>query len=425
MEKSITRVRFESPRPIDVLRVAAYARVSSGKDAMLHSLSAQVSYYSERIQTHPNWQYKGVYVDEAITGTKEAREGFQRLLSACRAGEIDMVITKSISRFARNTVTLLETVRALKNLGVDVFFEEQNIHTISADGELMLTILASYAQEESRSASENQKWRIKKNFEAGRPWNVTMLGYRYDHGILVVVPEEAEIIRAIFNDYLSGMGTGAIVKKLNAAGVETRNGHSWCRNGVRKVLNNEAYTGGLLLQKTFRENCITKRTIINEGQLPQYRVQDSHESIIPMEQFTAVQAEMLHRAGQCKNKGKRRNTYPFTGKVVCGICGVRYRRKMNHGKPIWGCSKYNLYGKAACPSKAIPEDVLTALASEVAPLGEITVIRADPGNTLVFTLADGSETVKRWQNRSRSESWTDEMREKARRKTIERNSRHA
>lgn len=171
MERKIKQVYFPLAQPAIALRVAAYSRVSSGKDAMLHSLSAQVSHYSELIQNYRGWQYCGVFTDEAITGTKETRAGFQRLLAECRAGKIDMVITKSISRFARNTVTLLDTIRELKLLGVDVYFEEQNIHTIGADGELILTILASYAQEESRSTSENMKWRIKKNFEEGKPWN--------------------------------------------------------------------------------------------------------------------------------------------------------------------------------------------------------------------------------------------------------------
>lgn len=164
MQKRITILTFPKI-PTAKKRVAAYARVSSGKDAMLHSLSAQVSYYSSLIQAHNDWEYVGVYADEAITGTKQMRKNFQRLLDDCRDGKIDLIITKSISRFARNTVTLLETVRKLKLLGIDVYFEEQSIHAISADGELMLTILASYAQEESRSASKNQKWRIKKNFE--------------------------------------------------------------------------------------------------------------------------------------------------------------------------------------------------------------------------------------------------------------------
>ena len=168
MPKKVTKVA-QIPKLQRKKQVAAYTRVSSGKDAMLHSLSAQVSYYNDLIQKEDGWEFVGVYSDEAITGTKEGRADFQRMLADCRNGKIDMIITKSISRFARNTVTLLETVRMLKALGVDVFFEEQNIHTMSADGELMLTILASYAQEESLSASENQKWRIKKNFEEGMP----------------------------------------------------------------------------------------------------------------------------------------------------------------------------------------------------------------------------------------------------------------
>ena len=162
----ITRIE-KLPSIPRLLRVAAYARVSSEKDSMLHSLYQQVSFYSELIQSHEGWEYAGVYADEAKTGTKDSREDFQRLLDDCRAGKIDAVITKSISRFARNTVTLLETVRELKALGIDVYFEEQNIHTLSAEGELMLTILASYAQEESRSVSENQKWRVRKAFENG------------------------------------------------------------------------------------------------------------------------------------------------------------------------------------------------------------------------------------------------------------------
>ena len=169
MNREVKRVPLTKAALPKLTRVAAYARVSSAKDAMRHSLSAQVSYYSGLIQRHPGWAYAGVYSNEAKTGTKDSREGFTRLLSDCRAGRVDAVITKSISRFARNTVTLLETVRELKGLGIDVYFEEQNIHTLSADGELMLSILASYAQEESLSASENQKWRVRKNFEEGRP----------------------------------------------------------------------------------------------------------------------------------------------------------------------------------------------------------------------------------------------------------------
>lgn len=420
MNREVKRVPLTKAALPKLTRVAAYARVSSAKDAMRHSLSAQVSYYSGLIQQHPGWAYAGVYADEAKTGTKDSRENFIRLLADCRAGRIDAIITKSISRFARNTVTLLETVRELKGLGVDVYFEEQNIHTLSADGELMLSILASYAQEESLSASENQKWRIRKNFEEGRPWNGTLLGYRYRNGTLVIEPNEAEIVRRVFREYLAGKGVVAIANGLNEDGIPTRYGNRWCKAGVSCVLHNYTYTGNLLLQKTFRENHLTKRTLPNEGQLPQYHAEDSHEAIIRMEDYEAVQAEMERRAAKHAPPGKGyRNRYPFTGLIVCGCCGKHYRRKVTATGPVWICGTYNTNGKAACPSKQIPEPVLKDLTADM-DIGDLTEICAEDGNRLLFRFKDGIETVKRWKDRSRAESWTPEMREAARQKALER-----
>ena len=421
----VTQTRFPKMNIPKLKRVAAYARVSSGKDAMLHSLSAQVSYYSELIQNHSGWQYVGVYADEALTGTKENRENFQRLLADCRSGKVDMVITKSISRFARNTVTLLETVRELKNMGVDVFFEEQNIHSLSADGELMLTILASYAQEESLSASENQKWRIRRNFENGMPWNGTMLGYRYEDGTLVVEPTEAEIVCRIFTEYLGGSGMTAIAKRLNADGIPTRFGNDWGKTSVGKVLQNYAYTGNLLLQKYRRMDHLTKRDEPNNGELPKYHITDAHEAIISLRSFNAVQEEMKRRAEKHTHPGVKHKEYPFSGKITCAGCGKHYRRKVKETGPVWICTTYNTYGKTACPSKAIPEHVLEAIADEVGGIGKITALQACEGNTLVLTLISGEQIVKRWKDRSRRQSWTPEMKEKARQKDLERRSHHA
>ena len=190
MPRTVTQIQFPTPIP-KARRVAAYARVSSDKDTMLHSLAAQVDYYSTYIRHHPGWAYVGVYADEAKTGTRDSRENFQRMLADCRAGKIDHIITKSVSRFSRNTVILLETIRELKGLGISVYFEEQSIDTSTADGELMLSILASYAQEESLSASENQKWRVRRNFEQGIPWRFFMLGYRGENGKLRILSEES------------------------------------------------------------------------------------------------------------------------------------------------------------------------------------------------------------------------------------------
>ena len=413
----VTQTRFPKMNIPKLKRVAAYARVSSGKDAMLHSLSAQVSYYSELIQKHSGWQYVGVYADEALTGTKDNRENFLRLLADCRAGKVDMVITKSISRFARNTVTLLETVRELKNMGVDVFFEEQNIHSLSADGELMLTVLASYAQEESLSASENQKWRVKQKFSNGQPWRTYMLGYRYDGEQLVIVPEEAEIVRSIFADYLDGMGVVAIMKRLNEEGILTQQGFTWHQSAVQRVLRNYTYTGNLLLQTKFRENHLTKRTVVNRGELPQYHIQNSHEPIIDMDTYKAVQIEMAQRADQFGTV-QTTATYPFTGLITCAGCGKHYRRKMKKTGPVWICSTYNTLGKAACQSKAIPESVLIDIVDEIGGIGNLTAIQAANNNTLVLTLTSGQQIVKQWLDRSRRESWTPEMREAARQRKM-------
>ena len=423
MERVVQKVKFP-PRQPKLKLVAAYARVSSGKDAMLHSLAAQVEYYSNYIRHHPGWEYVGVYADEAKTGTKDSREQFQQLLADCKAGKIDHIITKSISRMARNTVTLLETVRELKAMGITVYFEEQNIDTGTDDGEMMLSILASYAQEESRSASENQKWRVRQNFENGQPWRGFMLGYRYKDGQYIVVPEEAEIVRSIYADFLGGKGVTAIMKRLNKKGILTQQGFTWHKSAITRVLKNYTYTGNLLLQTKFRENHLTKRTLVNHGQLPQYHATDTHEPIIDIGTYNSVQLEIYRRA---QKYGKRQSTqkYPFSGMITCAGCGKHYRRKVTAAGPVWICSTYNTLGKAACPSKAIPESTLMEIAAMVSATGEITAVTAKNNNTLEFTLADGTVTVKQWQDRSRAASWTAEMRATARDKSRERNLKYA
>lgn len=424
MERTVKTVVFQKPKPLNVKRVAAYARVSSGKDAMLHSLSAQVSYYSGMIQRHPGWLYCGVFADEALTGTKDDRENFQRMLSACRNGELDMIITKSISRFARNTVTLLQSIRELKELGVDVFFEEQKIHTMSADGELMITILASYAQEESRSASENQKWRIQKNFRDGRPWNGVMLGYRQQNGKYVVVPEEAEVVRRIYTEYLEGKGLEAIAGGLNADGVLTQKGFTWHKGSLSRILRNRNYTGDLLLQRFYSENHITKRKCANSGELPMYAAENTHEAIIDKATFEAVQAEMARRAEKYKPTPPQKGSYPFTSLIICGRCGKHYRRKVTPTGPVWICSTYNTKGKSACPSKQIPESILEEITADL-DLTAITEIEARDGNELVFRFNDGVTETRQWQDRSRSESWSPERRARASQKARERGKHNA
>ena len=328
MNNRVAKTKFPKRLVPKKKRVTAYARVSSGKDAMLHSLSEQISYYSAMIQNRPDWEYAGVFADEATTGTKENRAEFQRMLTACREGQIDLILTKSISRFARNTVTLLETVRELKGIHVDVFFEREQIHSMSGDGELMLSILASFAQEESRSVSDNCKWRIRNNFRQGTPSCCQILGYRWVDGRYEIIPEEAETVRMIFRDYLSGMGRVLIHKKLLELGLPTKTGGQWTDNGIAHLLRNEKYCGDLMLQKTYIADPITKKKCINHGELKRYYVRDAHEAIVSREDFERVQ-EML-RAGQEKYKHSPQAPvhYPFTGKIECGVCGAMYRRKI-------------------------------------------------------------------------------------------------
>lgn len=409
-------------------RVAAYCRVSTGKEAMLHSLAEQVSYYSAYIQKHPGWAFAGVYADEAYTGTKDARPQFQCLLEACRAGKVDRILTKSISRFARNTLILLETVRELKELGVAVYFEEQHIDSLSGDGELMLTILASFAQEESKSVSDNCKWRIRKDFSEGKPMNLMLMyGYRSENGKIEIDPEEAAIVKRVFSEYLRGDGSPTIAKRLREEGVPRRYGGEWTATAVREMLLNEKYTGDALLQKTYIADHLSKEKHYNRGELPQYYAEQTHPAIISHEVFERAQTIASARLAQLNVSKPTSARYPLSGKVICGLCGAHYNRRTRSsgkGTPkriVWQCLTYAQKGKAVCASKQIPEETLLTLACEVLGVREITEenigclseIRIHASNRVAFIFADGHAEEKVWQDRSRAESWTDEMRKRA------------
>lgn len=432
--RKITKIERTIQKLVRRKRVAAYARVSSGKDAQLHSLSAQVSYYNSYIGSRGDWELIGIYADEALTGTKDSRPEFQRLLADCRAGKVDMVITKSLTRLARNTVTLLETVRELKSLDIDIFFEKENIHTLSADGELMLTLLASFAQEESRSASENVKWRIRKRFEQGLATNGSTLGYRFDNGTFCIIPEEAEIVRQIFMDVLSGMGINAIVKKMNRLGIPAKRGGLWSETTIKNILHNEKYAGDLLLQKYYHLDYISKKTVKNHGELPQYFVKDSHEPIVSREIFEQAQQELERRMKKFNIRKEPYGIHIFTGLIHCMLCNKNFRHKIanagqNCEKPVWCCATFNTRGKNVCPSQQIPESILVAKTSEVLGftdwdretlLEHITEIQVPGHNRLVYVFKDGHTQEITWQNPSRRESWTEEMRQKARERQLKR-----
>jgi len=401
-------------------RVAAYARVSSGKDAQLQSLSAQISYYSKLIQSRPNWEYSGVYADD-MTGTKENRDEFQRLLADCRAGKVNRIITKSISRFARNTVTLLETIRELTLLGVDVYFERENIHSTSGDGELMLTVLASFAQEESLSVSENCKWRIRKKFENGEALGFNrMYGYNIKNGEITVNAEQAAILRRIFAEYIGGDGVAAIAKRLNSDGVPAFNGGRWNPSVIGSLLQNEKLTGNYLLQKTVTTDHLTKRKVRNDGILPRFYVEGTHPAIIDTITFEKARKVRAERVAVFKAEGVRKLTL-FTSKITCGECGKHYKRKTANGRHFWQCSTFHALGKEFCKtSKQIPEEVLISFAEEFGGMVNIPEIIVPAPNKLVFGLANGTTAEREWKDRSRAESWTEEMREAARQNTRKR-----
>ena len=380
---------------LTILRVAAYARVSAGQDTMLRSFEAQKSYYSQYIASNSNWVFAGLYADKAETGTKETRPEFQRMLDDCRAGRIDLIITKSISRFARNTVTVLRVARELKQLNIGIFFEEHNINTLSAEGELMLTLLASCAQDESYAASENQKWRARHGFEQGIPWTSNELGYRKSGDHLEVEPHEAETVRFIFDSYLGGLGFTAIARRLNEMGLLTRKGNIWQYDSVRVILKNYTYTGNLILQKTYRNNHIEKKRVNNQGEVRMYHVQGSHEPIISIEQYEAVQREMQRRA-VIHYRGKAPCEYTYTHKIICGVCGKHFVRKSNKARIVWTCPTYNHAGIAGCASKQIHEQVLDELTESIGGIDAVESIEVFPDMTIVFNMKDGTVIRKTW-----------------------------
>lgn len=414
-----------------VVRVAAYARVSADKDAAFHSLESQAEYYEQYITSHPDWVLVDIYSDNGISGTVVERPEFQHLLADCRSGKIDLVITKSITRFARNTVVLLETIRELKALGIDCYFEKENMHSISPDGELFLTLLATYAEEEARSASENQKWKIKKRFEAGLPWVANMLGYRLVDGQITIVPEEAVLVRRIFNDYLSGVGITAIARNLNSEGIPSWTGKTWRRSSLMKILTNEYYRGDCLLQKTYREDFRTKKDLVNRGKVKQYYVEGSHEPIIEKSLFDAVQYEISSRRLQTSATGPYDPKYLFTGIIQCGYCqhsfNHKYSNKKKYRKPVWVCHQYFELGRSVCPAKAIPESILIEKTKEVLQeetitrdlvIDKIAKIIVPEHKRLIYHLKDGRTVDISWEHKSRSLSWTPEMREEAKRRAL-------
>lgn len=423
--RKITKLETKKIDLPKLKRVAAYARVSVERGRTLHSYSAQVSYYNELIQKNPEWEFAGVYSDLGISGTGiEKRNDFKRLLQDCEEGKIDIILTKSISRFARNTVDLLNVVRHLKELGIEVRFEKEGISSLTGDGELMLSILASFAQEEVISTSNNIKWAIKKKFESGKPQcRYKIYGYRWDGDNLVIEPEEAKIVKLIFQMYLNKVSAERMEIELKEMGVIATNGGYFNIGTIRDMLKNITYTGNLLLQKSYTPNPLVRRKKENTGQLPKYYVENNHEPIIPLEMFMQVQEERERRKaeGQRANFGK--NITCFSCRVKCPICGRNYMRNSRSKNSdgikahIWTCGTRLTGGSKACPGKTINEIALKRVSAKVLGLDEFDSNAFDEqiekvivvgDDLLEFHFNDGKIVSEKWEYNARKEYWTEE-----------------
>lgn len=333
----------QAPYPLK-RRVAGYARVSTDHDEQFTSYQAQVDYYTNYINARADWEFVEVYTDEGITGTStKRREGFKRMIGDALAGKIDLIVTKSVSRFARNTVDSLTTIRQLKEKGVEVYFEKENIWTFDGKGELLLTIMSSLAQEESRSISENCTWGQRKRLADGKVSVAYSRFLGYDKGRdgnLVINPEEAKIVRHIFSLFLDGMTYRGIAAALDREGIRTPGGKTkWGSSTVKSILSNEKYKGDARLQKYFTVDFLTKQQKVNNGEVPQYYVEGNHEAIIPPDLFDAVQREAEKRAGK-----NQRRAHEFSGKIRCGECGAWFGSKVWHStskyrRTIWRCNR--------------------------------------------------------------------------------------
>lgn len=351
--------------------MAAYCRVSTDSDEQATSYETQVTHYTEYITGNPEWSFAGVYADDGISGTNtKKREEFNRMITDCMDGKIDMVITKSISRFARNTLDCLKYIRQLKDRNIPVFFEKENINTLDAKGEVLLTIMASLAQQESMSLSQNVKLGLQFRYQRGEVQvnHSRFLGYTKDeNGRLVIDPEQAEVVRRIYREYLDGYSGDKIAAGLERDGILTGAGNPhWHTSTIAKILRNEKYMGDALLQKTYTVDYLSKKRIKNNGIMPQYYVENDHEAIIPKEIFMRVQDELVRRRLVKVSPNGRKHGFSsnhvFSQMIVCGECGELFRRVHwnNHGcrSIVWRCLSRLQSTGVVCHARTVNEEVL-------------------------------------------------------------------
>lgn len=348
-------------------RVCAYCRVSTDSREQHNSFEVQLSYYKDFIENHEDWEFAGIYADEARSGTKlQKREEFLRMLKDCENGRIDMMVTKSITRFARNTVDSIQALRRLKELDINVYFEKEHINSLSEKSEQLLVILSCIAQGEAENTSTNNRWAAIKRFQDGTFLIGTpAYGYtRNEDNELVIKEDEAVLVRRIFKEYLNGKGTYVIAKELTDEQYPTiRDGEKWNDTVIKEILLNPVYGGNLLLQKTYSTEVVPFKRKHNKGQIPRYYIENNHDPIISAEQAEMVREIMEYRRKQYRlDEGKSQNRYSFSGKLICGECGSTLRRqKIYIGRPyekIQWCCHQHIEDKTKCGQKAIREDIL-------------------------------------------------------------------
>lgn len=342
------------------LRVAAYARVSSDSADQLNSFASQVEYYTNYIQSKDEWEFAGLYADEAVTGTSaEKRSDFQRLIQDCRAGKIDRILVKSISRFARNTLDCIQTVRELKMLGVAIEFEKEHIDTSKMGSELILSMLSAAAQEESLSISKNLKWSYQKRLNSSNFITCSApLGYFLKDNQLIPDPEEVPIVQYIFNSYLSGKSTTEIARTLNETENRTKRNARWHHGMIRYILTNEKYIGDALFQKSYTPDTIPLARVKNDGQLAQYYIKNSHPAIIDREKFEQVQLLINQKKDRHGTKTEIQK-FPLSGILKCGLCNSTFHRHKEKGENRWYCYHHR-QDKNLCPVKAVlQKDIYT------------------------------------------------------------------
>lgn len=389
------------------LRVAAYCRVSTDSDEQATSYETQMEHYTSYIQRNPEWEFAGIFADDGISGTNtKKREEFNRMIEECMAGHIDMVITKSISRFARNTLDCLKYIRLLKEKNIPVFFEKENINTMDSKGEVLLTIMASLAQQESESLSKNVKLGLQFRYQNGEVQvnHNRFMGYTKDeNGHLIIVPSEAKVIKRIYLEYLQGSSLKQIGESLEADGILTAAGKSkWRPETIKKILKNEKYIGDALLQKTYTVDVLTKKRVQNNGIVPQYYVENNHEPIIPRDLYMQVQEEMLRRAnmhsGEKMKKRVYSSKYALSSIVYCSKCGDIYRRIAwnNRGKHsiVWRCVNRVEHGPDCCNARTVKEEdlqnaVVNAINQTIGDRDEMFDI-LEENIKMVFALEDES-----------------------------------